>query len=275
MNHRLRVGIFWHTAMISLLFILLFPIAFALSNSFKTLPDAYSSVLEIIPSSPTLENYVHVFSRLDIARITLNTLFIALIAAALKIATSLLAAYAFTAFEFKGKNLIYFIIISTIFIPFNVTMLPNYLTISSIDMGDALLGAALPQLSDAAGIFLIRQSMKSIPKPILEAAMMENKSRFRVLTDIVVPLVRPAILSSAIIFFINSWNEYVWPALVLKSKDKFTLSLALQMYISSEGGTEFTVAMAVSVLTMLLPLVLYLVFQKFIISTFVSSGVKG
>ncbi|MDR1621832.1 MAG: carbohydrate ABC transporter permease [Synergistaceae bacterium] len=269
-----RREIFLHIVLLSVLCVLLFPLAFALSNSFKTLSDAYTSVGELIPARPTLENYIHVFSRLDIARITLNTLFIAVIAAVFKVATSVLSAYAFTAYEFKGKNILYFVIISTIFIPFNVTMLPNYLTISRMRLADTLLGVALPQLADATGIFLIRQSMKTIPKSIIEAAAMENKSRFGILRDIVIPLIRPAIMSVGIIFFINSWNEYVWPVLMLKSRSNFTLSLALQMYISSEGGTEFTVAMAVSVLTMLVPLGLYLVFQKFIISTFTSSGVK-
>ncbi|MDR3355529.1 MAG: carbohydrate ABC transporter permease [Synergistaceae bacterium] len=269
-----RREFFLHIVLISVLSVLLFPLAFALSNSFKTLSDAYSSVGELIPSRPTLENYIHVFSRLDIARITFNTLFIAVIAAVFKVATSVLSAYAFTAYEFEGKNALYFVIISTMFIPFNVTMLPNYLTISSLGLDDALIGVALPQLADATGIFLIRQSMKTIPKSIIEAAAMENKSRFGILRDIVIPLTRPAIMSVGIIFFINSWNEYVWPVLMLKSRSNFTLSLALQMYISSEGGTEFTVAMAVSVLTMLVPLTLYLIFQKFIISTFTSSGVK-
>ena len=87
-----------------------------------------------------------------------------------------------------------------------------------------------------------------------------------------IPLVRPSIISTGIIFFINSWNEYVWPVLILKSKENYTLSLALQMYISAEGGTEFTIAMAVSVLTMLIPLVLYIIFQRYIINTFAASG---
>jgi sn-glycerol 3-phosphate transport system permease protein len=269
-----RREFFLHIVLLSVLCALLFPLAFALSNSFKTLSDAYTSVGELIPARPTLENYIHVFSRLDMARITFNTLFIAVIVALFKAATSVLSAYAFTAYDFKGKNILYFVVVSTIFIPFNVTMLPNYLTISRMRLDDALLGVALPQLADATGIFLIRQSMKTIPKSIIEAASMENNSRFGILRDIVIPLTRPAIMSVGIIFFINSWNEYVWPVLMLKSRSNFTLSLALQMYISSEGGTEFTVAMAVSVLTMLVPLGLYLVFQKFIISTFTSSGVK-
>ena len=92
--------------------------------------------------------------------------------------------------------------------------------------------------------------------------------------DIIVPIIKPSVVSTGIIFFINSWNEYVWPVLILKSKDNYTLSLALQMFISAEGGTDFTVAMAVSVITMMVPLLMYIIFQRYIINTFALSGVK-
>ena len=94
---------------------------------------------------------------------------------------------------------------------------------------------------------------------------MENVKNLKIMRDIIIPLVRPSIISTGIIFFINSWNEYVWPVLILKSKENYTLSLALQMYISAEGGTEFTIAMAVSVMTMVIPLALYILFQRYII----------
>jgi len=265
----------WHVLLLIIVLLSLAPILFAVSNSFKTLGDAYNTVLSIIPRNPTLENYLHVFTRLDFLKITLNTFIIASSVTLFKTTTSILAAYAFVSFQFKGKSILYFILISTIFIPFSVTMIPNYLTVSSFGLRDNLVGVILPQLADATGIFLIRQSMRTIPKSILEVAGMENSSSFKTLRDVVVPLIKPAIISTSIIFFINSWNEYVWPVLVLKSKSMFTLPLALQMYISSEGGTEFTIAMAVSVLTMLVPLTLYLVFQKYIISTFTASGIKG
>ncbi len=265
----------WHILLGFFALALLFPIAFAVSNSFKTLSDAYLTVTSLIPERATLENYRHVFTKLNIFGVTLNTLLIASCVAVFKVTTSILAAYAFVRFNFTGKRLVYFLVISTIFIPFSVTMIPNYLTVSALNLSDSLPGVILPQLSDATGIFLIHQSMRSIPKSILECAGMENSSHVKTLRDIVIPLTMPAIISTAIIFFINSWNEYVWPVLILKSKERYTLSLALQMFISSEGGTDFTVAMAVSVLTMLVPLALYLVFQRHIISTFTASGVKG
>ena len=213
-NNHSEIG--WHMILGAIVFLMLVPIVFALSNSFKTLQDAFNTIFEIIPSHPTLENYRHVFEKLPFVQITLNTFLIAASVTIFKTITSLFAAYSFVYFDYKGKQFFYFIMLSTMFIPFTVTMIPNYLLMRNLGM-----------------------------------------------------------LTTGIIFFINSWNEYVWPVLILKSKENYTLSLALQMYISAEGGTEFTIAMAVSVITMIIPLALYLIFQRYIINTFAASGVKG
>lgn len=265
----------WHILLILFVIVSLFPIVFAISSSFKKLNEAYSNVFGIIPKNPTINNYKEVILRLPFYKITENTFFIATTVTVFKVITSVLAAYSFVYFDFKYKNILYFILISTIFIPFTVTMIPNYLTVSKLGLNDKLLGVILPQLSDATGIFLIRQSMKTIPKALIEVAELENVGHFKRMRDIVIPLVKPAIISTGIMFFINSWNEYVWPVLILKSKENFTLPLALQLFISSEGGTDFTIAMAVSVITMIIPLILYIIFQKYIINTFTSSGIKG
>lgn len=265
----------WHLFLVVVVFLLLMPIVFAISNSFKTMQEAFNTVFQVIPLHPTLENYRHVFDKLPFVKITLNTFLIASTVTIFKTITGLLAAYAFVYFRFKGKGFLYFIMLSTLFIPFTVTMIPNYLLISKIGLRDRIWGVALPQLADVLGIFLLRQAMRGIPLALIEAARMENIRHMKIMRDIVIPLVRPSIISTGIIFFINSWNEYVWPVLILKSKENYTLSLALQMYISTEGGTEFTIAMAVSVLTMLIPLVLYIIFQRYIINTFAASGLKG
>ena len=265
----------WHLFLVVVVFLLLMPIVFAISNSFKTMQEAFNTVFQVIPLHPTLENYRHVFDKLPFVKITLNTFLIASTVTIFKTITGLLAAYAFVYFRFKGKGFLYFIMLSTLFIPFTVTMIPNYLLISKIGLRYRIWGVALPQLADVLGIFLLRQAMRGIPLALIEAARMENIRHMKIMRDIVIPLVRPSIISTGIIFFINSWNEYVWPVLILKSKENYTLSLALQMYISAEGGTEFTIAMAVSVLTMLIPLVLYIIFQRYIINTFAASGLKG
>lgn len=265
----------WHGLLVITLFFSLMPIVFAVSSSFKELSEAYNNVFGLIPQRPTLSNYIQVFSQLPFAQIAANTFLIATAVTLFKIVTGIMAAYSFVYFDFKGKNVLYFVLISTIFIPFTVTMIPNYLTISQLGFRNNIIGVVLPQLSDATGIFLIRQAMRTVPYALVEAARLERAGHMRILWDIVLPLVKPAVVSTGIMFFINSWNEYVWPVLVLKDKVNYTLPLALQLFISSEGGTDFTIAMAVSVITMLIPLVLYLIFQRYIINTFTSSGVKG
>ena len=204
----------WHLLLMAVVFVMLMPVIFAVSNSFKSLQDAFRTVFQIIPANPTLENYVHVFQKLPFVRITLNTFLIASAVTIFKTLTSILAAYSFVYFSYKGKGILYFIMLTTMFIPFTVTMIPNYLMISKIGLRDSIWGVALPQLADVLGIFLLRPSMRGVPK-------------------------------------------------------------ALQMYISAEGGTEFTIAMAVSVLTMIIPLILYIIFQRYIINTFTMSGIKG
>lgn len=266
----------WLTHLILLIFVILmiFPIVFAISNSFKTMQESANNIMGIIPENPTLDSFKYVAERLPIKKIIGNSFFISTTVTIFKLVTSVLAAYGLVYFDFKGKNIIYFLMLMTMFIPFTVTMVPNYLIISKLGLADKLIGVALPQFADVAGIFLIRQAMRTIPKSLIEAAKMDNISDFHIMKDIVFPIVSPAVVSSGIMFYINSWNEFVWPTLILKSRDNFTLPLALQMFMSAEGGTDFPIAMAVSVITMSLPIVLYLIFQRYIIGTYASSGVK-
>ncbi|WP_394022270.1 carbohydrate ABC transporter permease [Anaerococcus martiniensis] len=266
----------WLTHLILLIFVILmiFPIVFAISNSFKTMQESANNIMGIIPENPTLDSFKYVAERLPIKKIIGNSFFISTTVTIFKLVTSVLAAYGLVYFDFKGKNIIYFLMLMTMFIPFTVTMVPNYLMISKLGLADKLIGVALPQFADVAGIFLIRQAMRTIPKSLIEAAKMDNISDFHIMKDILFPIVSPAVVSSGIMFYINSWNEFVWPTLILKSRDNFTLPLALQMFMSAEGGTDFPIAMAVSVITMSLPIVLYLIFQRYIIGTYASSGVK-
>ena len=228
----------WHLLLLCAVFLILMPIVFAVSNSFKTMQDAFNTVFQIIPARPTVQNYIHVFSKLPFLRITMNTFLIAATVTAFKTVTSLFAAYSFVYFDFRGKGILYFIMLATMFIPFTVTMIPNYLMISKIGLSDKIWGVALPQLADVLGIFLLRQSMRESPGYI-EAARM-NVKNLKIMRDIIIPLVRPSIISTGIIFSSNSLEQYVWPVLILKSKENYTPVPGLQMYISAEGGTEFT-----------------------------------
>lgn len=264
----------WHIPLVFLVAMALVPILFATLYSLKSLQSIYGDA-GFFSSGFTLDNYREIARQLPIVRITMNTLTVAVLVTACKLFTSTLAAYAFVFTSFRGKTILYFVMISTIFIPFTVTMIPNYITVSRLKLFDNVLGIVLPQLADATGIFLLRQTMRSIPKSLIEIAELDGIGRMRTLWDIILPICRPSIVATGIIFFINSWNEYVWPTLILRSKENYTLSLAMQLFSSAEAGTEFTTVMAMAVISMLIPVLLYLIFQRYIMSTFASSGIKG
>ncbi|GGL58876.1 carbohydrate ABC transporter permease [Sporolactobacillus putidus] len=273
-NKFINGRLFWHILLLLFSIMMLFPLLFAISNSFKSLSESYNNMLSLIPGNPTFSNYVTIFTTLPLFQIILNTFITATIVTLFKLATSYFAAYAFTFFKFRGEKLLYFLFVATIFVPFTVMMIPNYLIISKIGLLNNIYGVILPQLCDATGIFIITQTMKTIPKSLIEVSKLDNVGTLGILRDIVFPLTKPAIVSSGIMFFINSWNEYVWPTLILKDRINFTLPLVLQMFISSEGGTSFPLAMAISMVTMIIPLILYLFFQKYILNTFSQSGIK-
>lgn len=266
--------IVWTMIFIIIVVIWLMPILFALGTSFRSLPDVYNNVLAFIPLRPIFSNYVKLFERLPLFRIIANTFTIATSVTVLKLILSFFSAYAFVYYDFKAKKTAYFLFISSIFIPFTVTMIPNYLMINKIGLGNNIFGVVFPLVTDATGILLMNQAMRNIPYSLIEVAKLDSISDTRIMKDIILPLIRPQLTSTGIWFFINAWNEFVWPSLFLKTENNFTLPLALQLFMSAEGGTDFTVAMAISVITMSIPLALYLIFQKYIIGTFTSAGIK-
>ena len=266
---------YWHLLLILAVLIQLWPLLFMFSTSFKTMDQIFISTLNPIPTMPVLDNYFYVLKNLPLTQYILNTLLIASGITLAKIITSILAGFAFVYYEFPHKEKIFNILLLTFFIPITVVMMPNYLLVSKLGLLNTPWGVMLPQLADGMGIFLMRQSMRNIPKPLLEAGRLENASPWVILTRIILPLIKPAVIAMGIVFFINAWNDYFWPLLILHDKATYTLPLALQMFISAEGGSEWGIAMAVAMLTCLPPLVLYLACQRFIINTFMQSGVKG
>ncbi len=264
-----------HIILIAAVIISLWPVVFMLSASLKELNQVFQSPLNPLPFPPTLENYQTVLSRFPIMQFVGNTFFIAFFVTLFKIITSLLAGFAFVYYRFKGREMLFNCMLMTFFIPVTVLIMPNYLFMSHLGLLNTPYGVILTELADGMGIFLMRQAMRSIPKALFESAVLEGAGPMCILRTIVFPLVRPSVIAVGIMFFINSWNEYFWPLLILKDKSQYTLSLALQMFISAEGGSEWGIAMAVAVLTSLPPLILYIFCQKFILNTFMQAGVKG
>lgn len=275
MKTEFRKEFMWHILLLAAVFLMLWPIVFMISTSFKDLNQVFESTLNPLPWPMTFENYTSVLSNFPLFTYVWNTFFIAAIITLSKATTSILAAFAFVYYDFKYKETIFNGMLLTFFIPITVLIMPNYLLMAKLDLLDTPWGVILPCLVDGMGIFLMRQTMRCIPKPLLEAAVLDGAKPHQILFKVVLPLIKPSVLAISILFFINSWNEYFWPLLILQDKEHYTLPLALQMFISAEGGSEWGIAMAVATLTSLPPLILYCFCQKFIINTFMQSGVKG
>lgn len=275
MKTDLRKEFIWHILLLAAVFLMLWPIVFMISTSFKDLNQVFESTLNPLPWPVTFANYTSVLESFPLFTYLWNTFFIAAVITLSKAVTSIMAAFAFVYYDFKYKESIFNGMLLTFFIPITVLIMPNYLMMAKLDLLDTPWGVILPCLVDGMGIFLMRQTMRCIPKPLLEAAILDGAAPHQILLKVVMPLIKPSVLAISILFFINSWNEYFWPLLILQDKDNYTLPLALQMFISAEGGSEWGIAMAVATLTSLPPLILYCFCQKFIINTFMQSGVKG
>ena len=211
----------------------------------------------------------------DFGRYTLNSLIVAAVVTAGKLGTSLLAAYAFTQFRFSGRGFLYYASVLSMFVPFVSTMLPNYLMLAKWGWLNTYWAVIVPHLADGMGIFLLRQSIRSIPQSILEAARLDGISHLGILRTIVTPVIKPSLVALGILFFVNSWNEYFWPMLVLNQKVMYTLPLALSMFANVEGGAEWGAVMAAATLTALPPLAGFLLARRYVVETFLHSGVKG
>ena len=275
MKTETRNELIWHGFLMVAIFLTLWPIVFMISTSFKDLSQVFESTLNPLPWPITFENYTTVLGNFPLFTYIWNTFLIAAIVTVSKTLTSILSAFAFVYYDFKYKESLFNGMLLTFFIPITVLVMPNYLMMSKLGLLNTPWGVALPCLVDGMGVFLMRQTMRCVPKALLEAAILDGAKPRQVLTKVILPLIKPALLANSILFFINSWNEYFWPLLILQDKDSYTLPLALQMFISAEGGSEWGIAMAVATLTSLPPLILYGFCQKFIINTFMSSGVKG
>ena len=265
----------YHLLLLIAVFLMLWPIVFMLSTSLKDLNQVFESTLNPLPFPPTFDNYTNVLENFPLLTYIWNTFYIAIIVTLSKALTSVLAAFGFVYYDFKYKETIFNGMLLTFFIPITVLIMPNYLLMAKLGLLDTPYGVMLPSLVDGMGVFLMRQTMRGIPKPLLEAAILDGATPWQILRKVVLPLIKPSVLAISILFFINSWNEYFWPLLILQDKSNLILPLALQMFISAEGGSEWGVAMAVATLTSLPPLVLYGFCQKFIINTFMQAGVKG
>lgn len=261
-----------HAVLVGLSLVSVFPVYWLLLTSVRRPNDVLSN--RLWPSSFTLENYATVWETIPIGRMLLNTFQMAALQTGGQLLTALLAAYAFARWTFVGHRVLFLAFVATWLIPFQVTMIPNYVLIADLGWLNSLLGVVVPQLTAAFAVILLRQHLKSFPGELIDAARIDGASSWRILWRVVVPNIRAPLAALAILLFVSAWNEYFWPLLVLNDLENSVVQIGLQMYLDQEAGDQWGPLMAAAGIATLPILVLYVVLQRHVIDAFVRSGLK-
>jgi multiple sugar transport system permease protein len=261
-------------ALIALAALALFPLLWMLSVSFMAPGEASTFPPPLVPHAPTLANYRELFAREGMGRYFANSLALATFATLLSLTLNVMAGYAFAKLRFRGREQIFRTLLGSIVIPAQVAMLPLFLLLKSMGLVNTYAGVLVPVLATIFGIALIRQYALSIPDEMLEAARVDGAGEFRIFVTIVVPMLRPILATLATFTFLGTWNDFMWPLIVLSDESLYTLPVALAS-LSREHVQDNELMMAGSVITVLPVLALFLVLQRQYLDGLLAGSVKG
>ncbi|MEU7818655.1 carbohydrate ABC transporter permease [Pseudonocardia sp. NPDC049154] len=259
-----------HGVLIAITVFSLVPIAWMYLTALRPRDDALAQ--SVLPTGLSLDNLRAAAQLLPLSGLVGNTALMALGVAACQLFTALLAAYAFGRWRFPGDRILFLIFVATWLVPFQVTMLPNYVLLSSLGWLNTLTGVIVPQVTAPFAVLLLRQHMRSFPRELLDAARMDGRSHWTTLWTVVVPSLRGPLAALAILLFVTAWNEYFWPLLVL-SDPASVVQIGLRSLIT-EVGTDYGAMMAAAGALCLPILAVYLLLQRQVVNAFVRSGLR-
>jgi putative chitobiose transport system permease protein len=274
-----RVGIWKLIGMYALLsaiaLVMLLPLVWLVSTSLKSpTEDIFQFPPQLLPVQPTLQNFVTVWQTFPFGRYLLNSAVIALLTVVLNLIFCALAAYPLARLDFRGRTTIFTAIVSTIMIPFQIVMIPLYVLTVQLRLSNSYLGVIFPAIASAFGIFLLRQAFQGVPKELEEAARMDGCSELGIWWYVMLPSIRPALVTLAIFVFIGSWSDFLWPLIVLDRPEYYTLPLGVAA-LAGTFSLDWRLIAAGSVIS-ILPIVLFFVaMQHYIVPSEAASGVKG
>jgi multiple sugar transport system permease protein len=252
----------------------LFPLLWMLSVSLMEPGESSAFPLPLVPRAATLHNYRELFSHAGIGQYLLNSLLLSCAATVLSLLFNVSAGYAFAKLRFRGRDRIFKVMLGALVIPSQVAMLPLFLLLKYLGLVNTYGAVLVPAMAGIFGIFLVRQYALTIPDALLEAARMDGASEFRIFRVIVLPLLTPILVTLGIFTFLGTWNDFMWPLIVLTDKDLYTLPVALAS-LSREHVQDNELMMAGSVLTILPVLLLFLGLQRYYIQGLLVGSVKG
>lgn len=254
--------------------IVLLPLLYAISIAFMPSSEVFTTDLNIIPKNPTLSNFTDVLSKVPLFKFVFNSFVIAGLITLGQIVSCSLAAFSFSFLNFKGKKILFMLVMSTMMIPGEATIISNYLTVSSWNWLDSYKVLIVPYLTSAMGIFLFRQFYLSFPIALYESAKIDGCSSLKFICKILMPLTKSAIGAMAVYTFINAWNMYMWPLLVTGSDKMRTVQIGISM-LNSIDSQSITMMIAGVVMIIIPSLLIFVVGQKQLIRGMFSGAVKG
>lgn len=263
-----------NAALALLALLALFPLLWMLSVSFMQPGEASTYPPPLLPAHPTLANYHELFERAGMGRFLLNSAAVATFTTLLSLAFNLSAGYAFAKLRFAGRERTFQLLLAALLIPAQVGMIPLFLLMKWLGLVNTYGGVVVPALASVFGIYLVRQYAQSIPDDLLEAARIDGAGELRIFATIVVPLLKPIVVTLAIFTFLASWNDFMWPLIVLSDKTWQTAPVALAA-LSREHVQDNELMMAGSVVTLVPVLLLFLALQRQYIQGLLLGSVKG
>ena len=272
-RRRIRTGVLIVLNVIMALFIL-FPLLYAVSVSLMPGEELFTMEMNLLPKHPDFGNYIRAWTQVPLLRFVLNSFIVAGCITLGQIITCSLAAFAFSFLNFKGKNLLFMLVMATMMVPGEATIISNYLTVSSMGILDSYLVLILPSLTSAMGIFLFRQFYMTFPMSLYESAKLDGCSNLRFIVSILLPLTKSAIGAMSVYTFINAWNMYMWPLLVTGSQEMRTVQIGISM-LDNTDAQSVTLMMAGVVSVIIPSMVIFIAGQKQLIKGMFSGAVKG
>lgn len=262
-RRRRRAETFWVTAVSLLLgLLLIFPVIYAFCGAFKTAPEFAAGGSGLLPESfRNLENFREVFARIPVIRYFRNSLAVAVLGTAGKVAFAVLAAYAFAFYDFRGKNVLFFLLIGAVMIPPDTLLITNYLTVSRMGLLNTVSGICLPSLVGASQMFMLRQKFRTFRKEFRDAALMDGCGDLAFLWHILLPMARPVLLTLSVQSFVTLWNAYLWPLMVTSRNETRTIQVGLTM-LNSVEDSNYPLILAGVVLAVIPAFLIFLLLRK-------------
>jgi putative chitobiose transport system permease protein len=255
--------------------VMLFPLLWLISTALKSATEnIFQSPPQLLPSQPTLDNFFSVWNSLPFGQYLYNSTLVSVLTVGLNLLFCALAAYPLARLSFVGRDWIFVAIVSTIMIPFQIVMIPLYILTVQMGLRNTYLGMIFPSLASAFGIFLLRQAFMSVPKEIEEAARMDGSSELGLWWHIMLPAIRPALVTLAIFVFIGAWSDFLWPLIVIQDENLYTLPLGVNK-LAGTFSLDWRLVAAGSVIAIAPVLLLFIFLQRYIVPTETGSGVKG